>query len=249
MNFNLVFRHRNPKNFSIESIFQNLLDHLSVDQKNIKKIEMPFLSNSKASLLKNLKYAAKLDKNQIYHITGDVHYATLVLPKNKTLLTIHDCVTLTKKRNFFNQLLIKKLWYDWPVKAAKYITVISEKTKKELIEHTGCSQEKIKVIPNFYDPIFKYQEKKINTERPKILQIGTRDNKNLERLIPALEGIPCQLLIVGQLTEEQSDLLKQYQIDYKNHINIPKEELYQLYVACDLVAFVSTYEGFGMPII
>jgi glycosyltransferase involved in cell wall biosynthesis len=44
--------------------------------------------------------------------------------------------------------------------------------------------------------------------------------------------------------------LKQNNIDFENITkSIPDEEVVELYKQCDIVSFVSTFEGFGMPII
>ncbi len=85
--------------------------------------------------------------------------------------------------------------------------------------------------------------------KPKILQIGTGDNKNLVRLTEALKDIPCHLTIVGQLSEEQQKYLQQAGVEYTNKYNLSQEEIIDVYKACDIVSFVSLFEGFGMPII
>ena len=44
--------------------------------------------------------------------------------------------------------------------------------------------------------------------------------------------------------------MKQNNIDFENITkSIPDEEVVELYKQCDIVSFVSTFEGFGMPII
>ena len=39
-------------------------------------------------------------QGDVNHITGDVHYLACFLRKRKTLLTIHDCVTLERLQGF-----------------------------------------------------------------------------------------------------------------------------------------------------
>jgi len=64
-----------------------------------------------------------------------------------------------------------------------------------------------------------------------------------------LKGVTCKLSIVGVLTDQQKIELEENNIDYSNVVNISNEELKQQYEDSDMLAFVSTYEGFGMPIV
>ena len=132
---------------------------------------------------------------------------------------------------------------------ANTITVISEKTKKELVKLTGVNAEKVKVVPNFFDPRFEFVPKKFNTQKPRILQIGTKENKNIQNLAVALKGLSCELHIVGSLEVETQIALQENKIDFKSHTNLSFNELKQQYELCDMVVFASTYEGFGLPII
>ena len=128
MKVNLIYRKRNSKNFSIEGLFDNLLKTFTKkaisNDFQVKKIEVPFYSSiNPISILKNISFS-KENASDINHITGDVHYVALGMKKESLILTVHDCVTLTVKRNPIKQWLIKKLWYDLPVNRVKYITCL-----------------------------------------------------------------------------------------------------------------------------
>lgn len=188
-----------------------------------------------------------IHQGDVNHITGDIHFASFLLNKKKTILTIHDCVSVIHS-NGLKRTILKFFWFTLPLKRVQYVTVISEKTKDELLSLVDFPEERIFVIPDCISDQFKYVEKKeFSQEKPRILQIGTKTNKNLIRVCEALKGIPCVLDIVGKLSEEQLDALKKNDIKYENSMNISEEDLINKYINADIVAFVSTYEGFGMP--
>ena len=120
----------------------------------VEKVEMPFTSRGIFTILFNLIFLTRLKKG-LFHITGDVHYAILVLPQDRTILTIHDLVFLHTYKGLRRRLL-KWIFLDLPVKKAKYITTISEKSKQEILDYTNCDPQKILVIPNPVDPIFAF---------------------------------------------------------------------------------------------
>ncbi len=246
MNLSLFYRHPAPEYHSIELIFDTVTDYFSETLK-IKKIYAPYKSKG---FFKRVLIGLHARKNQadVNHITGDIHFIAPFLKKKKTVLTIHDVGSI-KSGNFFKDLILKWFWFSIPVRSVAYVTVISEFTRQELLKHVRVNPEKVIVVPDCVSPKFQFKPKEFNTEKPVILQIGTKENKNLPRLIAALKDIHCKLIIVGKLNEKQHDLLKKYTIDYENYFNIPEDELVKLYENSDIVSFVSTYEGFGMPVI
>ncbi len=187
-------------------------------------------------------------QGDINHITGDIHYVAIFLRKNRTILTIHDCVSL-RRLNGIKKWILFFFWYWLPEKRCAVITAISESTKREILNFLKCNPNKIRVIPDCVSPDFKHTPYVFNSTKPTILQIGTNPNKNLERVAEALKGISCHLKIVGKLNDSQEQVLKKFNIEYSSKANISNEELIQIYRECDLVVFASTYEGFGLPII
>jgi len=232
---------------SIEKVFRQIAKTLSKDKFEVAFQQLPY-SNNALGTLKNLLFYRK-SENDIYHVTGHVHYITLILPKEKTVLTIHDLGILNIRKGL-RRFILKKLLIDLPVKKLKYITAVSESAKNEILFYTNCNENKIRVIENPLLEHFFLSEKKIfNAECPNILQIGTTKNKNLKNLIKALNGIECKLKIIGKIETEITQLLRKYEINYSNELNLNNIEIKNEYQNADIIAFCSTYEGFGLPII
>jgi len=54
-----------------------------------KKINITLYKLNKKNIFRDL-LALRSFKADLYHVTGDIHYLSLFLPKNKSVLTIHD---------------------------------------------------------------------------------------------------------------------------------------------------------------
>ena len=192
---------------------------------------------------------APFHQGDINHITGDVHYLALALAKQKTILTIHDCVGLRFLKGL-RYLAVMLLWYKLPARRVGAITTISEFTRKDVLRYTHCAPEMVRVI---HDPVpdgFAPSPKPFNVQRPVLLQVGTREqNKNLCRVAEAIRGIPCRLDIIGRLTDRQRQALQYNSVSYTEQWDLSDQEVLQRYRDCDMVIFASTYEGFGMPIV
>jgi len=244
----VVYFHRKPHEgfFSVENLFDTVRGALPPGIEPVVA-ESRFLSKGffrRAYII----VEAKFRQGDVNHITGDVHFLSYLLCRRKTVLTILDCGFAEKERGVKRQLL-RYFWYVLPIWRVAFITVISKTVELELKKLVTFPSGKVRVIPCCIPETFSYSEKIFNAGKPRILQVGTRENKNLVRVARALEGIPCHLDIVGKLTDEQKGMLSECGIEYSNSWGIPETELIRKYQECDLVLFVSTYEGFGLPIL
>lgn len=243
---NLIYRKRFDLFFSIEKVFDQLAPAIG-KQLQVQKIYAPLYSYSIGSIIKNIS-ALRKNKADIYHITGDIHYAVMAFPKKKTILTIHDCVFLYKYKGF-KQWVITQLYLKRPVSGSRYVTTISEKTKQEIIKFTGCDPNKIVVIQNPVSETIYFQPKEFNTQNPVLLFIGSTPNKNLPRVAEALRGLNCTLRIIGEVPKEIQPVLAGYGINYSARSGISEAELAAEYAGSDIILFPSLYEGFGLPVI
>lgn len=191
---------------------------------------------------------AAFRQGDVNHITGDVHFLSFLLRKRKTVLTVLDCVFETQSSGLKRWILLW-FWYRLPVMRVAVVTTISEFSKTRLIYHTRCDPKKIHVVPICITTTFRRIDRPFNAACPTILHVGTTPNKNLNRLVEALAGLRCKLRVVGVLSDAQRSMLEASGLDYDNRVGLSEEELVQTYGECDIVAFVSTYEGFGMPVV
>lgn len=193
-------------------------------------------------------WAARRAQGTVNHVTGDVHYLAWFLRRRRTVLTVLDCVSLARLRGW-RRALFKFLWYSVPVRRSRYLTVISEFTRRELLAEVRCDPERVQVIYPHLSDEFRPIPKPFYTARPRVLQIGTAPNKNIERLAQALAGMPIELVVVGQLHAEQRAAAEAARLAVVEKSGLSREQILAEYAAADIIAFASTYEGFGLPII
>lgn len=243
MNVTYLFREQRPGNFSIEELFGNISDEVA------KQYPVYKYYCKSSNRLSNLMDVGSL-KSDIYHITGDVNYLSFNLPTKQTVITVHDLGHFEKTLKGYKKALYKQLWLNLPFKSVSKITTISEFTKSRLIEHCNVPESKISVIHNPAPlHIFKRLDQVFNAHSPKILQIGSGHNKNINNLIDAVKGLDIELMLVRKPDAVLKEKLQAAGIKHKFYPLLSYEEVYQKYVECDLVYFASNYEGFGMPIL
>lgn len=241
-----LLRHPAPGAHSMERLFADLRAAMPSDV----HVSVAHARFPNAGWLRRLLSSlhARQYRSAVCHITGDAHYLTFFLPRRRIVLTVHDCGGLVSYSGV-KRLLYRLLWLQIPVWKARVVTVISDATRCELLRHVRVDEAKLHVIPDCVSDLFQPAEPRPQNHKPVLLQVGTKRNKNLERVARAIRGLQCELRVVGRLTAGQQAALDEHGVSYRNVIDISEGEMVELYAEADAVVFASTFEGFGLPIL
>lgn len=238
------YREVRNTGLSIEGIFTTVKKDLD-DQAVISN----YFCNPAKSRLQNTREAKKY-ASDINHITGDVNFLAMGLIGRKNILTIHDFGYYENPiHKWWKKAIYSLFWFRLPLKYIDIVTVVSEFTKEKLIHYFDFPEDRIRVIPDPVKPVFRYAKKEVLNKTPVVLMLGTGKHKNLDNLIEAAKGTNYHLDIVGWPAKDELEKLKEYNIAYTVYNNLTEEQVWERYVACDVLYIASHYEGFGMPII
>ncbi len=200
------FRKPRPQYFSIEKVFEQVINNLpDYVVSGIYK-----LKNGTTGWWGRVKALLEVRKNKglINHITGDITFVALVLPRKGLVVTYHDLESLAQYKGWrFN--ILKLLWVTIPVNRAEVVTAISEHTKEQLIKWTNCEPDKIVVVPNPLPNEISYSSKDFNSQNPTILVMGTKDNKNIEGIFRAIGNLLEQAAKCTDCKSAQSESREQ----------------------------------------
>lgn len=257
-----IFRKQDAGFHSIETVFGIIVPLIGAHY-NIRQDELKHGGGGPADLHRNLRSFKKGmpgtpedgASRTLFHITGHVNYMAIKTGRT-TVLTIHD-IRSALKGNIFARLIKLLLWFWIPALVVRRITVISSFSLGELRKLVPFVVRKAVVIPNPVHPGFVFDPAgrmdipngELFYPPSNILLMGTKPNKNLERMVEALKELPVKLTIVGQLSAAQLTLLNKTRLVVENHVDITHDRLVQCYRDADMLCFASLYEGFGMPII
>ena len=234
--------------FSVEGYFQRVRDQLQLQEAARLQLQiLPRFSTGLKNRLLNLLFAARF-RGHYCHVTGDVHYVACMLRRSQTVLTVLDCEILHRLKGW-RRSVVKLLWFTLPVRFATCITVISHETKRQLLQQVSYPAERIHVIPVSVSPLFIPSVPRPFRQQPRILQVGTKANKNLPRLLQALQGLDVHLDLVGPVSDALRQQIDQSGLPWTAWGRLTDEQLVERYHDADIIAFVSTHEGFGMPIV
>lgn len=220
---------------------------LPADRYEVRFCVCPFEGRGLLRRLALIIWAA-CSQGDVNHVTGDINYLGLLMRRSRTLLTITDSASMMRLEGL-KRWLYKCFWLRLPIWRAGHVAVISEATLNETMSYVHSDLTKFSIIPCCTPLGIVAEPQPFHTSCPRILAVGTKPNKNLPRLIEALAGLRCRLVVVGALTQYQQKLIVLHGLEVENHVDLGDAEMSLQYRNADLVVFVSTYEGFGIPVL
>jgi glycosyltransferase involved in cell wall biosynthesis len=171
------------------------------------------------------------------------------------VVTLHDLNHLhyySRVHALYYELIMKPLY-----RRCSAIICVSNFTRNELLSWSGANPERVFTVYNGVAFDTFAQGSKCELGFPYVLYVGNRRSyKNLERLFQAFAqtSLPrngIRLVLTGTPDSPLQNLAAHCNIAHRVHFagNLTDEELGRLYRGARLVAFVSLYEGFGLPIL
>ena len=229
-------------NYSIEQIFDGIRSELK------EQVEFELFYPNKPLDWKAVLNVGRYS-GDVNHITGDSNYLIYGIPSKRTLLTVHDIGHFERSLKGVRKAIYGLVWFRLPLRKAHRITAVSDFTANKLMIQFGVQASKIDIIYDPILPVFTPSQRDLNLEFPTILQIGSGGHKNLDRLIDAIRGLSCKLLLIRRPDDHIRRKMELHNIIYTWRSNISMQEILAAYNEADILFFGSTYEGFGMPII
>ena len=208
------------------------------------------LQKGKASKLNEL-FSPKVsfDRPFIFHSS----YFRLCKNKNAiNVSTVHDFIYEQGKPTFMQKF---RIMLDYrAIRKSDAIVCISENTKKDLLKFIpDIDPEKITVIYNGVSEDFsKLSEIPYPEYKDSILYIGGRQSyKNFDFVVKTLSSADLDLVICGTpLSDREREMLERELPGRYRHVLFPSnQELNKILNSVYALAYPSSYEGFGIPVI
>ena len=205
------------------------------------------------------------DKIVLYHgLSGELP-SGLSKKGIKSIVTIHDLIFVRypKLYSFFDR---KIHFYKFKKAAsnADLIIAISEQTKKDIISFLNIDANKITVIYQGCQDVYKkeYSElekqiisKNYNLPQKFVLNVGTiEERKNALTIVKAIKNLDIDLVLIGKQTdyaEKIYDYIIEHKLEKRVHFlkGLSSTDLAIIYQLATVFVYPSLFEGFGIPII
>jgi len=180
------------------------------------------------------------------------YYRVCRNPNSINVVTIHDFV----HEKFYTGLrrYLHILQKNRAIKNANLIITVSENTKKDLLfYYPEINSDNIKVIYNgVSDDFFQLKDNR-QSKLDSLLYVGSREKyKNFDNIIKVISQFKnFNIVIVGpKLNKHEIVFLNTYlKGRWTLYLNISNQELNILYNSVFALLYVSSYEGFGIPML
>ena len=166
------------------------------------------------------------------------------------VVTFHDLAVLRYPETFnawtrrYSRVFLPRV-----ARAAARLIAVSEFTARELVELLHVSEDKIRVIPNAVGPPFTATGDA--AEGDYVLAVSTLEpRKNLDRLVDGFRRAGLngsELRVVGARGWGGIEPIPSEGVRWLGEVS--DDELARLYRGARCAAYVSVYEGFGLPVL
>ena len=252
----LLYNPKKSSNYSLKNFNKSVIEvnpenYLSIRLKSLWRLY--FVSNK-----------IKEQNLAIYHgLSGEI---PLGLPNNiKKVVTIHDLI-FERYPNLYSYFdrKIHFLKFKYAAKKSDVVVAISQQTKNDIVTYLGIKEDKIKVVYQGCNAVFKqtFTEAELNSTFIKynlpenyILNVGTIEKrKNLLTILKSITNTNKNLVVIGKKTDYFNEIwtyivsnnLEKQVLFLKN---LSLEEMAMIYQKATLFVYPSIFEGFGIPII
>ena len=189
-------------------------------------------------------------------------------PSCKSVITVHDLAFLLYPHFLTKESARYYGHIDQAVRWTDHIISVSESTKRDTIEHLGVPEDKITVVYEAANPIFRPLDRAAAKEEvrnrhgvdgPFVLFVSTIEpRKNVPTLLRALYQLQqcykedIRLVLAGGkgwLFEDAFAVVEDLKLDEWVHFlgRVSSDDLLYLYNAAEMLAHPAFYEGFGLP--
>jgi glycosyltransferase involved in cell wall biosynthesis len=171
------------------------------------------------------------------------------------VVTVHDLAHLyfySRLHAAYYGTVLKHLY-----RRCHSVICVSEFTRQEFLRWSGMSADKVFTVHNGVPDLFLKSNAGLGLPYPYVLYPGNRRSyKNLDRLIAAygrssLPRAGIHLVLTGGSDAALCQVARTEGVERELHFagEVSDEDVVRLYRGATLLAFVSMYEGFGLPIL
>ena len=134
------------------------------------------------------------------------------------------------------------------VRRAARVLTVSERTKRDLVEHYGVPPDRVVVTPNGVDPAFHPPSDTVS-QGTYVLAVGAiQRRKNQLAALEAASAVGLPLVVVGPHRDPAlAEELRRRGARLEGYVET--ERLAELYRGAACLVQASTFEGFGLPIV